>query len=348
MKSYAGPTGPRKGDEWPEGAGKYNADKLGHEAFNFFPDFGGALYGTFGIMTKRINLRKIDPALPRNAESVDGVLVIFIAPYKGGQRIVGWYRDAIVHREVASYPREVEDRILEHLISVGIKRDRTFKRYRLEAKRATAVLLPMSIRMGLPPIPRGTGGMGEFNVCYILNKSSPWIQEALGFIRNYRGPNLLNAEAEAEAESFDAQERAAGFQSNPKIRAAVEKYSMDKAKQELIRMGFSDIDNTSQRECYDYTCSRGGPDRYYVEVKGTQGSGKSVILTKNEVAHWRKHKQHSIAVIVRDIKVDPKSFRASRGTSHVCRPWSIESAALEPSQYTWTVSGGRDLPGGAT
>jgi hypothetical protein len=343
MNSYAGPTGPKRGDEWPAGGGKHNVDKLGHEAFNFFPDFGGALYGTFGIMTKRINLRKIDPALARGSESADGVIVVFVAPYEGGQRIVGWYRDAIVHREAVSYPREVEDRILKHLSNVGIKRNRTFKKYRLEANRGTAVLLPMNIRIGRPPIPRGKGGMGEFNVCYTRNKSSLWIQEAIGFIKNYRGPNLLNSEAEVE--SFDAQERAAGFQSNSKIRAAVEKYSMDIAKQELIRLGFSDIDNTSKRECYDYTCSCGDADRYYVEVKGTQGAGKSVILTKNEVDHWKKYEQHSIAVIVRDIKADPKTFRASGGTSQVCHPWLIEPASLEPSQYAWTVSGCRDLPG---
>ena len=27
-------------------------DNLGHEAFNFFPDFGEALYGTFGIIAR--------------------------------------------------------------------------------------------------------------------------------------------------------------------------------------------------------------------------------------------------------------------------------------------------------
>src|SRR5438105_13295993 len=98
MISYAGPQKGKEGDERPEEAGKHNVDKLGHEAFNFFPDFRGALYGTFGIMTEHIDLRKIDPALPKESNSVDGVLVVFVAPYEGGQRIVGWYRDATVHR----------------------------------------------------------------------------------------------------------------------------------------------------------------------------------------------------------------------------------------------------------
>ena len=182
-----------------------------------------------------------------------------------------------MHREAALDPKAVQDRILKHLISVGIKRNRTFKKYRLEAKRATAVLLPMNIRISRPPSQAAREVWGNSTSATARNKkNSPWIQKAIGFIKTYRGPNLLNSEAEAE--SFDAQERAAGFQSNSRIRAAVEKYSMDIAKQELIRLGFSHIDDTSKRECLDDTCRCGGPDRFYVEVKGTQGAGKSVIL----------------------------------------------------------------------
>lgn len=76
-------------------------------------------------------------------------------------------------------------------------------------------------------------------------------------------------EAAAEAESFDAQERNAGFQSNPGIRREVEEYAMDMAKEKLESLGFSDFIRTSKTECYDYICKRDGA-RYYIEVKGTQ------------------------------------------------------------------------------
>ena len=141
---------------------------------------------------------------------------------------------------------------------------------------------------------------------------------------------------EAESESFHAQERAAGFQSNPEIRRAVENYAMEKAEEELLRLGLSNLENTSARECYDYTCERDGYP-YFVEVKGTQGSGASVILTENEVEHWKNHQKSSVAVIVHDVRVEPEggSFRASGGTSCVCLPWALEPAALEPIQYRW-------------
>lgn len=130
-----------------------------------------------------------------------------------------------------------------------------------------------------------------------------------------------------------------GFQSNPEIRRVVEKYAMDRAKEKLSRLGFSKFSDTSSQRCYDYTCERGG-DLYYVEVKGTQGPRASVTLTKNEVEHGQKYQQRSIAVVVHDVKVaaDSGSFRVSGGASRVCLPWILESTALEPIQYKWTVS----------
>jgi hypothetical protein len=166
-------------------------------------------------------------------------------------------------------------------------------------------------------------------------------QVLLALFLEKRGGN----EYEAEAESFDAQERAAGFQSNPEIRRAVEQYAMKRAKEKLPRLGFSDFDDTSRYRCFDYTCRRGG-DLYYVEVKGTQGSGASVILTKNEIEHARKHQQHSIFVIVHGVNIVSTggSSQASGGTSRVYLPWILESGVLEPIQYKWTLPALSELP----
>src|SRR5260370_9770133 len=115
----------------------------------------------------------------------------------------------------------------------------SFRKCGLKAKISDgAVLLPVG-RREQDLIPSGhRGEMGQFNVCYAyknrVRKTSPWIQRAMDFIDDYHGPNLLNskpeAEAEAEAESFDAQERAAGFQPDSKIRVVIEEYAMKRAK----------------------------------------------------------------------------------------------------------------------
>jgi hypothetical protein len=156
-------------------------------------------------------------------------------------------------------------------------------------------------------------------------------------------PILL--EAESEAESFYAQERAAGFQPNPEIRWVVERYAMEVAKEQLRALGFTKFVDTSKRHSYDYTCWRDG-SLHYVEVKGTQGPGMSVILTKNEYEHWQKYRRRSVAVIVHDVKVDCEegSFHATGGSSRVCLPWFVDLAALEPIQYKWTVAGRPETP----
>ena len=49
------------------------------------------------------------------------------------------------------------------------------------------------------------------------------------------------SEAYAEAASFDIQEQAAGFQADPEIRRIVENYAMERAKQELAKLGFGNL-----------------------------------------------------------------------------------------------------------
>lgn len=211
--------GPREGDERPEGGGEYNVDHLGHEAFNFYQGFGETFYGIFGIVrpnvtNPRINLRRIDPAISSDVERIDGVLAIFVAPYPNGLRIVGWYRDATVYSKSVPYPEIVKQRIAQYFAERKITAA-GFGEYRIKAHRGSVVLLPVNIRTSTPPIPSGQDGMGQSKVCYRyangVLKSFRWIDAAIDFVNSHRGPNFLNAESDAEAASFDAQEAAAGF-----------------------------------------------------------------------------------------------------------------------------------------
>ena len=146
-------------------------------------------------------------------------------------------------------------------------------------------------------------------------------------------------EADAEADSFDAQERAAGFQPNTEIRQLVEKHAMKLAEEELRSMSFKNFQDTSDHECYDLICKQ-GRSLYFVEVKGTQGSGVAVIMTANEVEHARRYPAQSIAVVVHHIKVMQinGALKATGGKVRVCLPWVIEPKSLKPLQYKWTVS----------
>lgn len=111
------------------------------------------------------------------------------------------------------------------------------------------------------------------------------------------------------------KEQAAGFQSNPAIRRAIEEYAMERALNALKDLDYGNFNRTSAYKEYDYTCDKGGKV-FFVEVKGTQTKGKTVILTKNEVEHARSSSTTSIIIIVHSvtISVKKKNIQVNGGT----------------------------------
>ena len=173
--------------ERPIGGGKNNEENIGAEHQNFEPVGDDCLcYVQIGRWDqkraetkKEFNLKRLDPAAPENAAELTEVLVILVArhPIEGGQRVVGWYKNAtcFAHMQRESKKRQWG--------------------YNFKAKVANAVLLPLGVaRQTL--VPRGEGGMGQSNIAYIYEedgspKTLPWLQEVLHFIDKYSGPNVL-------------------------------------------------------------------------------------------------------------------------------------------------------------
>lgn len=132
-------------------------------------------------------------------------------------------------------------------------------------------------------------------------------------------------------------ERDAGFQSDVRIRKAIEGYAMEKARSVLEDRGYHTFVDTSLKECYDYTCHKGR--LYFVEVKGVQTDGRKVILTHNEVEHARRVGRDSmIFVLIHSVRVDSKDgLRVTNGTVVVRERWQVGANELKPIQYFWTV-----------
>jgi len=95
MKRYSGS---KADDPKPIGGGAYNKDNCGGEICNFKKGPGRRYFGFVRPSGRRyrLNLKRIDPV--SNSDSLPDVLVVFVAriPRLGGQRVVGWYRNAIV------------------------------------------------------------------------------------------------------------------------------------------------------------------------------------------------------------------------------------------------------------
>ncbi len=325
--------GPQPGDEKPIGGGSYNKTSLGHEAFNFLP-LDGYMLGYFQPRLSpnypsTVALERIEAGSAGKTE-LKNILVVFVAtdPKRGSQRIVGWYRDATVYRQ----GQTSKDR-----------RRHSFSYYlRAAATREAAVLIPAGRRDFI--IPRGKGAFGQANVCYALDtngqaKNLAWMDEAFEYIDGYNRENIWEepeSEADPDIEQFleTTIERAAGFQSNPRIRRAVEDYAMKWAEKRLNELGYAPEDKHKNKP-YDFLCKVSGKD-LYVEVKGTQDDGRTVSLSPNEVEHAQKNK-NSALFIVHSVKVKGKRRPVvSGGEELMLNPWEISTGKLKPRGYAFT------------
>jgi hypothetical protein len=334
MTYYAGS---QVGDKRPTGGGRYTRENVGHELFNF-ADIEGRLYGFVRAKNGRINLERIDPAAA-NSDTLDNVLVVFVAR----QRIVGWYGGALVHRTTAPFPVGVTNNLNRRLKQAATKNFK-LEGYRFEVSTEKATLLPTHERTHVIP-GNVKGGFGQSNVCYMYNnsggpKASAWMNLAIAYVLNYDKENLLTtpgAEDSSEESAAMAHEHAAGFQSSPEIRRAVELHAMAEASKALKERGYTNLDDTSLYKSYDYTCLKNGI-QFYVEVKGTQTAGKTVILTKKEVEHTQSNVNRCILVLVHSVRLSGRSrTKANGGTIEVKEQWCVESKDLTPTQYVWTV-----------
>ncbi len=147
LRDYRGP------EEIISGAGSERDGGYDWESFNFAP-YDGVVYGYVASSGNRtIEVSK----LGGSNEAARGVLVVWVSlhPSEGRQRIVGWYKNATVHRHLRQSPPMRE--------CSSASGDRV--EYHVEAPERGAFLLPPEARDFT--IPKGAGFMGQSNVCYM-------------------------------------------------------------------------------------------------------------------------------------------------------------------------------------
>jgi len=335
-------SGSQKGDEKPLHGGSYNTEKIGHELYNY-KKTKNDLYGYFQPYEPpknsdnpvTVNLDRIDPT-SKNKAYIEKVLVIFVSKRKDyGQVIVGWYDNATVYRQYQP-PQK--------------KMFRNDYRYNLNAKIKDSVLLPENYRKY--KIPTGKGAIGRANVVYLSEANGAerdlssskfkWMEEAIDYIDSYDGSNLLidvtgDAEKEIEdvIESHKTKQAGQGFRITPELRKNIEDYSVSKAIRYFRKQKYT-VKNVGATKSYDLHCSKGS-NILRVEVKGTQTTGNSIILTPNEVMNAKKHK--TALYLLYSIKVDivRKKYKLSGGKTKVINPFKINKRKLKVLSYMYTL-----------
>jgi len=167
----------------------------------------------------------------------------------------------------------------------------------------------------------------------------PWVVSVLDFIRDYARENLLiNPQSEAASivaqEIEDEIEKAAGFQSNSKIRKVVELHAMRCARVEFEKRGYEIADH-SARKPYDLLGKKSDETKY-IEVKGAQGDGLDVFLTAGEVKFIEENGANCVLCVVHGISVNGKRIpKASGGQVSLNEPVVLSDGILQPIAFTF-------------
>ena len=118
-------------------------------------------------------------------------------------------------------------------------------------------------------------------------------------------------------------------------RRLVENAAMHRAKQWLKEKGFEFQDVHATESC-DFRGQLRGVE-WVIEVKGTTGGPRSIILTANEVdLHRRSHPRNAL-LIVHGIQLSKDRSEASGGDLIALEPWTLKESCLTPICYEYRL-----------
>jgi hypothetical protein len=260
------------GDQITGGGEFVNEHGYGHEIFNFKP-FHQSVYGYVqpvrgGINQAggaTINISRLGAT--KEADFVSGVLAIWVATSpEGGTYIVGWYRNAIVHRCWQSPPA-----------GAGREYNGQALGYYVEAAKTDAKLLPLDER--LFRIPRGEAGMGQSNVWYADDPAQhkKIRLDVLNFVLAQQLPlqgHLKNSTSPHQPDPF--------------IRTKVERAAVAKVAAHYTGLGYDVRSVEEDNVGWDLT-AKFGQCELKLEVKGLSGADTRIELTPNEYAKMKQH-----------------------------------------------------------
>lgn len=249
----------------------------GGEVFNFRP-VGGRCYGHVETLDRSIRIERLG-AGPDDA-SIDDTLVVWTAPDpspRRGRIVVGWYRNAVVHRE-RQQPRGC------------LARARTFRppdangprvlSFHVDASQEDCRLLAPEERvLWIPPRRSGAKGIPGQSPIYFPELQPVFGPELARRIRHFidTGTALPLAEAVDVAGPRPNGRR----QPDPERRRAIELAAMRIVEDHFTALGY-DVEDVSERNLgYDVVAVKGDA-RLCVEVKGRSGIGVSADFTFNE------------------------------------------------------------------
>jgi hypothetical protein len=123
---------------------------------------------------------------------------------------------------------------------------------------------------------------------------------------------------------------------DPAVRKAIEDAAQDRLMNYYRDRGWAVTDTRLNRP-YDAVADN-GTERIYLEAKGTQSGGDSVIVTRNEVHHARQHPGECVMGVWSGMRIADGMVDRTAGHFKIL-PFSPDDQDLRPRDFDWMLPG---------
>lgn len=127
-----------------------------------------------------------------------------------------------------------------------------------------------------------------------------------------------------------------GLQMDAVVRRAIENAAQDRLMGYYRNRGWTVTDSRQNRP-YDAVAVR-DTERIYLEAKGTQSGGDSVIVTRNEVNHARQHPGLCTMGVWSGMRITDGVVDPDAGTFRIL-PFNPDDGQLLPRDFDWALPG---------
>nr|WP_321524836.1 DUF3883 domain-containing protein [uncultured Cohaesibacter sp.] len=301
MTYYMGPNGDKA--EGNFGYMKENPGAVVHESWNFKP-INGKVYG-YVPRSARIDIANLGATL--EDQLIENVTVVWISrdPRVKKTVIVGWYRNATIHRR-ADHIRKKRNQY----ISVG---------YQIEAPEEHTVLLSTDARVFKIPTGNKKGSLGQSPIWYGSNQA--FNRDVLRYIKN----GGLKPKSKPNS-------------SNPELRRLVEQAAINHAIAHFSSPdgGARDVVSVEKDGVgWDLEARDQNDEVLKIEVKGLSGHELKVELTPNEYEKMcsKEHRKDYVIYVLLDALSDQP----------IARIFRFDAILSKRKDLVWTNVGGQRL-----
>ena len=123
------------------------------------------------------------------------------------------------------------------------------------------------------------------------------------------------------------------WQVDPIKRKLVEDHAQALLERRFRHKGWK-VDDTRRGNPFDAVATKGKKTRY-LEAKGTERDGASILVTPREVRYARAHLGECVIGIVSGIRFQPDGTLDPSSGTLATHDWDPDDGVLKPTGYTW-------------